>query len=241
MQKGRHPKMNYSFRDPTSLTRWTRVAIRVHLALAALGIVFGLLELGILFGLKERASVLTAAASEALDASDLRLGLLGIAQLIAWATTGFLVLRWIHRANWNARALGGTNMQFTPGWSIGWYFVPIANLWKPYQAMKEIWFASSDEIGHPSQSTPMILQLWWTTWILDNALGSFSTRMSLRASSVNALIDANLVSQIAAVAALASGIVLLSLISRLEEKQTDRLSRRESPVPPPSELGEQRV
>ena len=67
-------------------------------------------------------------------------------------STGILVLTWIHRANHNARQLGADDMRFTPGWAVGWYFVPIAWFWKPYQAMKEIWLASanpSDWRGRP--------------------------------------------------------------------------------------------
>ena len=33
---------------------------------------------------------------------------------------------------------------FTPGWSVGWFFVPIMNPWKPFQAMREIWQASAE-------------------------------------------------------------------------------------------------
>jgi len=65
------------------------------------------------------------------------LGLLGI-QL----TTSILFLMWIYRANSNARQLGAQGMKFSPGWSVGFYFIPILWFWKPYQAMKEIWQAS---------------------------------------------------------------------------------------------------
>ena len=47
-----------------------------------------------------------------------------------------------HRANYNARQLGAADMRFTPGWAVGWHFIPIAWFWKPYQAMTEIWRAS---------------------------------------------------------------------------------------------------
>ena len=48
------------------------------------------------------------------------------------------------RANRNARAFG-SSMSISPGWAAGWFFVPIANLWMPYQAMKEIWQGSDPD------------------------------------------------------------------------------------------------
>jgi len=52
---------------------------------------------------------------------------------------GVIFLRWIYRTNKNLHVLSSEHMTFSPGWSLGWYFIPVANLFKPYQAMKEIW------------------------------------------------------------------------------------------------------
>jgi hypothetical protein len=75
------------------------------------------------------------------DVSDFQ-GIIAILQLVNLVVLIVLFCIWIYRANSNARQLGATDMQFSPGWSVGWYFIPIANLWKPYQAMCEIWRAS---------------------------------------------------------------------------------------------------
>lgn len=58
----------------------------------------------------------------------------------------------------------------TPGWALGWYFIPIANLWKPYVAMKEIVEAST----HKRELPRFILPTWWTLWIL----ASFTEQIS---------------------------------------------------------------
>lgn len=52
----------------------------------------------------------------------------------------------------------------TPGWAVGWYFIPIANLWKPYGAMKEIVLASSVR----DALSASLLPTWWTLWIVSN-------------------------------------------------------------------------
>lgn len=38
-------------------------------------------------------------------------------------------------------------MQFTPRWAIIWWFIPILNLWKPYQVTVEIIKSSDPTVG----------------------------------------------------------------------------------------------
>ena len=65
---------------------------------------------------------------------------LGALVLNLLAAVAFCV--WIHRAASNLPALGRYGMKFTPGWCVGWFFIPFANLVKPFQAVKELWRAS---------------------------------------------------------------------------------------------------
>jgi hypothetical protein len=51
-----------------------------------------------------------------------------------------------------------------PGWAVGWYFIPIASLWKPYAAMRDIVSASTVQHGPPG----FLLPTWWTLWIVSN-------------------------------------------------------------------------
>src|SRR5262249_21379522 len=75
---------------------------------------------------------------------------------------------WIHRAAKNLRALGRRGLAFTPGWCVGWFFVPFGNLVKPYQAVSEIWKASApdaDADGWRARSGSSLVGLWWAMWI----------------------------------------------------------------------------
>jgi len=84
-----------------------------------------------------------------------------------------LFCNWIPCANRNARALGATGLRFTPGWSVGWYFVPVMNLFRPYQAMKEIWMASvpSDATDRQQRAPSSLLGSWWALWLVSGASG----------------------------------------------------------------------
>ncbi len=80
--------------------------------------------------------------------------------------TGFMILRWIYLTSQNSHLISSDTMEFSPGWAVGWYFVPIANFWKPYQAMKEIWMINV------SDTIPSIYPWWWFLWILTTYLGN---------------------------------------------------------------------
>ena len=41
---------------------------------------------------------------------------------------------WLYRAASATRTLGAEGTEFTPGWTVGWVFVPIANVFMPYRA-----------------------------------------------------------------------------------------------------------
>src|SRR5512133_3434057 len=62
-------------------------------------------------------------------------GLVFVAAVVVWCV-------WQHHAQANAVVLSGGGLRFTPGWAVGWWFIPIANLWKPFQTVRELWRAS---------------------------------------------------------------------------------------------------
>lgn len=156
------PGRSAGFRNPTGLTNQARGFLGFSLLAALLGIQH-----------HARAYRSLAEAGESLASPELwgfRV-LLGMAAL----TTAIVVSRWIHRANSNARALGAMEMAFTPRGAVGWYFVPIANLWKPYQAMREIWKASVGPLNWQRQRLSALLPCWWLLAIVGPSTASWVT------------------------------------------------------------------
>lgn len=88
------------------------------------------------------------------------------------------VAMWIHRGHRNLHEAGIPDLKFSPGWAVGWYFVPIAFLFMPFQAMRELWTVSHNRSASFSASAPGNLGMWWAFWIIGNILGNVSFRMS---------------------------------------------------------------
>ena len=77
---------------------------------------------------------------------------------------------WVYRANANSQGLGARGMRFTPGWAVGWSFVPVMNLFRPYQVMREIWQASGDPEYWRDEPGGVLLNLWWGLYLAMLAL-----------------------------------------------------------------------
>lgn len=113
------------------------------------------------------------------DPSVLRYAdLIGVGMLVSLIASVILVGCWIYRASANAHALSD-EMTISPGWAVGWYFVPIMNLVRPFQAMREAWMASHYRGNWHQEPTPSLLGWWWGLWIITNILGNISFRLSL--------------------------------------------------------------
>jgi len=69
------------------------------------------------------------------------------------------VCMWTSKSMINAWAEGEVRPTITPGWAAGWYFIPIACLWKPFRAVKEIW-----ENLYGVSASKALLQTWWLFW-----------------------------------------------------------------------------
>jgi hypothetical protein len=101
--------------------------------------------------------------------SDALNAVAGLVQAGLALALAVIFLMWVYRANANcaprpARRCGSP--------SVGWFFIPVANVFKPYQAVKEIWTVShgAERLGHG------LVQWWWGLFLLTNVLGQAAWR-----------------------------------------------------------------
>ena len=81
---------------------------------------------------------------------------------------------WLYRVAANVAAFGAAWVRVSPGWAVGWNFVPVANLWMPYLAMADISRASLSPETGDSDPVPTAVKTWWTLWIISNVLSFIS-------------------------------------------------------------------
>lgn len=212
----------------TNFSKWVRGILYLELAVSVVAVVSGFLEYELLSAYGAGTYESEADAVAAGEANDKRQRIVGIAQIAIAITSGILILTWIYRANAEARRRGASGMKFTPGWSVGWYFIPFANLWKPYQAMREIWLASANPRNWEYQERPTILAWWWFLWIFSNMLSNASLRLSLRAEDLDQFIAVNIVTLAANLVSVPLCVLFVVVVSRIDAMQSTEQTEDEN-------------
>jgi len=125
---------------------------------------------GLGFGLIENArmGLLTAEEANKFDAGTAHLALMTLgAELV----TAIAFLAWLSRTVDNIPALRGGRPLVTPRWSIGWWFIPFANLIKPYQIVRDVHDRMA--IG-ASSSGGWIVLAWWLSWVAGRVIAAIA-------------------------------------------------------------------
>ena len=92
--------------------------------------------------------------------------------LLVSLITAVLFLMWIYYTHRNLPALGARELKYSPGWAVAYFFIPILNLFRPYQVVKEIWKASdpnvnvADGSSWQNASTSPVIGWWWAIWLI---------------------------------------------------------------------------
>lgn len=100
-----------------------------------------------------------------LDAASARWASAGRWGLLLLVTTAVAWCAWQFHGQTNLVKRHVSGLRNSPGWAVGWWFVPIANLWKPFQAMSELARASDDPDRWRAVRRPWTLIAWWLAWI----------------------------------------------------------------------------
>lgn len=173
------------------------------------------------------------------------IGLVSLLHIPLFLATIVFFLIWLHRAFNNLSALRAGNLEFSPGWAVGWWFVPFANLVKPYQVMSELWNESDPDFDPDGSflssavGAPPLVGWWWALFIVSNILLQVADKMSgstvsdIGASFAVVLIIASLLRAV-------DGFLIIKIIRSITQRQELRLQRIgeltnfNAPPPPPN-------
>lgn len=161
---------------------------------------------------------------KAVENNDYRQKIISYFALGLFFITSVYFCLWIYYANKSARTLGAQGLSNSPGWAIGWFFVPIVNLWKSYQAMSELWRASKQPQNWQDTNTDWIIPIWWGFWLVNGSLAQVSIRRALAAETIDEMTIAGMLSMASAAVYIPSLIIAIKLITLITSHQ---LAQRE--------------
>ncbi len=169
-------------------------------------------------------------------------GVVILLQVPVYIATVVIFLIWLYRAHSNLYALLPTHLEFSSGWAVGWWFIPFANLVKPFQVVREVWWESDPEIPEGKSfltsslhSAPTYMAFWWAFWIAGNIASNVAgrvydpDRMDTVTSSGVVFIIAGILMIIATVLAI---LVVRDITSR-QERRAFAVGQRAIAAPPP--------
>lgn len=126
---------------------------------------------------------------------------------------------WTNKSMKNAWALRKDMTQPTmkPGWAVGFYFIPIALLWKPFQGMREIWQVTFQD----SEGAHLgLLRWWWGFWLLGNFADNIAMRLpteTFAELATSAYFDG-----VGAIPSLIAGVLIIIIVGKVTAQQMAR-------------------
>ncbi|MCW3101902.1 MAG: hypothetical protein JWO09_342 [Bacteroidetes bacterium] len=165
-----------------------------------------------------------AVSHEAAAANDLRQVIISAINILLLLASTILFLVWTYRAYDNLYILKKDEMSTTPGWAVGYWFVPVLSLFKPYLIMKEIWDETKtypmDKNEKWDTSGGGIVGLWWTCSLLSVFSSYFVAFIFTDKTSLDGLLNltfASICSNIVLIIAKVVTLVMLNKIVALEK------------------------
>jgi len=148
-------------------------------------------------------------------------GCIGLLYLPVILTCVVLFCVWVYRANKNVRTLGAQGMEYSPGWCVGSFFVPILNLVIPYKAVREIYQASDPEADPMSWKNSLVSPVvgwWWGLWILSGILGQMEFRMAM-SNVANVLVMGAWLGVLSGALAIPNALLAIRVVRSIHDRQ----------------------
>jgi hypothetical protein len=184
--------------------------------------------------------------SDAVSVGELITGLLLLVRGPLYVATIIAFLLWQHRAHSNLRPLGAGRLEFSPGWAVGYFFIPFLNLVRPYQAVRELWRWSQPAdngggitgLSFTASTGAPLVGWWWGFWLASNGLSNVYGRMADEGNMQTPAAWVGLFSNALNIVAAALAIQLIRTIDRMQTERSRQLAISattfEQPPPPPA-------
>lgn len=199
-------------------------------AVTVLGLIFDLIDISALTPLAGSAKV----PSEVDDGIGLRALGFFVLYYLAFIPAVVLLCVWIHRATRNLQALRASGQRFRPGWAVGWWFIPFANLVVPLLVVNEVWRGSDPSVGATDPVTrsrlPLhpILGFWWAAWIGGNLISNLAGRLSFQSSTAGGDLMVTYIGLAGSAVSLVAAFLVILIIKAITERQELKHARLQS-------------
>lgn len=203
-----------SYRDNSKRIKWARIFFIV-------GIPFQFIELVVLI---LTYSSLLSGDIYITQRYNLYFGILNILMFVVYVGTAWTFIQWLHRAYNNLHLIGLRGLSYSPKTAAWCWWIPLANLYIPYQLVNEIWLEGKDHLKKmkwPAMNSFGFTWIgpWWIFYVLSSlssSFANFSTFFIYNLYDRNTAVMVLLVSSLTAIISLTCGLFMFARFSKLE-------------------------
>jgi len=97
-----------------------------------------------------------------------------------------LFMRFLYKAVQQARGFTTPYTYVSPGWAVGYWFIPIMNLYRPFEAVKALFKACAQQAGGDGKPAAgeQLLGAWWGMFLVSNVAGWMLARSDIDLGSI---------------------------------------------------------
>lgn len=183
-------------------------------------------------------------------ANDLRQLAVSAATVAVFVAALVLFFMWLHRSYRNLRALGNPEraINTTPGWVVAGFFIPFANLYLPFRAVREVWALSDPQVRTKDDlmfqvpgGSPLVI-IWWVVWLGAGIFNFAVSRLAAGARSADTFVwmtKALIVMRLVGLVNAAFTVSVIRAVTRRQEERARHVAYTPDLPPPPPVFGPQ--
>jgi hypothetical protein len=197
--------------------RWANGLVGANVVLAVLAIGSALLQLNLL----ERIAAGKAVTDGEAELNNVLYGGIALLQVLTFLAAAVVWLMWLHSAYGNLLLVGRRTADETPGWAVGYWFIPFFNFFRPYRIVKELWLRSADMNMEPvvrERPAPSLISRWWGAWILSALVGWILLR-EFSGETAEELIQSTWVGMLDDLMTILTGVLAILIVRRIQQFQ----------------------
>jgi hypothetical protein len=215
-----------------------RILLTVGLVLSVFSLVFSLVQ----YAFPELTSFEDETPGPATIVIALLIMGLALLEIVVYIATIVFFLMWLYRSYENLPAFGirRGDIEYSSGWAVGSFFVPIVLLVVPYRAVRELWRKSV-----PNQSNmfrdlgpPAFFPLWWGAWLLSGFVSQIYLRTMFQTDLTPEVeLTLGILTSVLSILAAVFAIMVVNEIDR-QQIESSKLVPHQfiSQTPPPPEV-----
>lgn len=171
-------------------------------------------------GLASRVDQGGVSAAE-IDLLDRQLRQVSVTAIVLFFVTAVVWLVWEYLAYRNLESLGTVGTDTSPSGSVGWWFVPFANLVKPFRGVRDLWKGSAPDRSENWKMLPTwaVIGWWWATFLGSRIVVDMGLSMRTEASSLTGVVNGDRLTILGELMLATSALLAILVVRSVDARQ----------------------